>query len=123
MKMPSVIDNTGACQNFILKEGMVWNQEMQFSDYLNNPIDLSQYTEIHLQCRFKKGADVIFEAKLSTGEFTVSGVDNDTLTINVAIPDSSQGSYQYDVDFIATDVNDCYLKGAIIITPQITSQI
>jgi len=118
--MAGIIDNTGACQNFILKEGMVWNQEFIFSDYIDDPIDLSQYTEIHLQCRKKKGDPVIFEAKLSAGEFVVSGADNDTLTINVAIPASSQGNYQYDMDFIATDVNDCYLKGSIIITPQIT---
>jgi hypothetical protein len=120
--MAGIIDNTGACQNFILKEGMVWNQEFIFSDDLDDPIDLSQYDEIHLQCRKKKGDPVIFEAKLTTGEFVVSGVDNDKLTINVQIPNDCQGNYHYDTDFIGDSANDPYLYGQIVIKYQITEQ-
>ena len=116
----AAIDNTGACQPFILKEGMIWNQQIRLRDYLGNYIDFSQYTEIHLQCRKKKGEPVIFEAKLTDGDFVVSGADNTYLTLIVQIPAISEGSYQYDMDFIAAGVNDPLLYGPIIIKSQIT---
>lgn len=120
----TIIDKTGKRLDWKLRQGQTWSFTMEFTDETtSDPIDLTIYTEIHLQVRKRPGADVLMEAKLTDNDFVISGADDNVLELSgiEVLPD--KGVYRYDVDFITSaGKKDQYFYGSIIIVDEITTQ-
>ena len=87
----------------------------------DSPIDLSGYVEIAMQVRRVAGAEVMAEAKLSEGTFTVSGVGHNILNVELTFDPTMVGDYKHDVEFYTTtEKKKTLLEGPVCIDKQIT---
>ncbi len=103
-------------------QGDKWAWTATFTNDDDTPYDLSIYDEIQMQIRKKPGATVIASGTLTGGEFAIAGEDENILSLeNVDIPADAKGVYQFDVEFIATDIHETLIKGLVNIVEQITN--
>lgn len=78
----------------------------------DTPYDLSPFTELTMQVKWHRGSDKFFaELTLTGGELTVSGVDNNVLTIDLPT-DIKPGDFYYDIQ---TNTGVTILEGNYII--------
>jgi hypothetical protein len=90
--LPSVI-------NFKHYKADTFDYQIIFNDDLNNPIDLTTFTSIEMQVRKKpKAVDILWEASVADGGFSISGVDNNVLDIFKEM-DLPEGEYVHDLQF------------------------
>lgn len=83
---------------------------------------INTFTEIAMQLRDKPGGTIYAEAKLSTGELTVSNTN--VLNVNVDIPDDiAAGIYLYDIEFHNSNGIQTLIDGKITVKCQITNII
>lgn len=102
-------------------QGDKWAWTATFTNDDDTPYDLSIYDEIQMQIRKKPGATVIASGTLTDGEFAIAGEDQNILSLeNVDIPADVKGVYQFDVEFIATDIHETLIRGTVNIVEQIT---
>lgn len=102
-------------------QGDLWAWSATFLNDDDTPYDLSIYTEIQMQIRKKPGSEPVAFGSLTGGEFTVNGADWNILSLeNVYIPEDIKGVYQFDVEFLATDIHETLIRGTVNIVEQIT---
>jgi hypothetical protein len=102
-------------------QGDKWAWSATFTNDDDTPYDLSIYDEIQMQIRKKPGSEVIASGTLTGGEFGIGGEDQNILSLeNVDIPADVKGVYQFDVEFIATDIHETLIRGTVTIMEQIT---
>lgn len=102
-------------------QGDKWAWTATFLNDDDTPYDLSIYEEINMQIRKKPGAEVVASGSLTGGEFGITGEDQNILSCEaVDIPDNIKGVYQFDVEFIATDIHETLLRGTVNIVEEIT---
>jgi len=99
--------------------GDILNQTFTFTNADNTPIDLTIYDDIVMQVRKKPGEAIESSGSLGDSDFSIGGVGNNELTINLQMPLVS-GTYQYDIEFIGQGIRETKIGGYIYVRPQIT---
>lgn len=117
--------DTGLLPPFTVTKGDSFQTMLEFfTDKANTvPLDLTIYTDIHMQVRptMNSSGDIIAEASLTNG-MTITGESHNILNIDLEELDSPAGVYYFDIRFSQQngEVIDTLLKGKIIITDNIT---
>jgi len=107
--------------NISIVAGDTLDRTFTFVDANDDPKDLSGYTEIKLQMREASGSDVVAEATLTGGWFTVSGVGNNILTLTGLDMPDTEGKYRYDIQFSNSAQRHTLIAGVIFVKSQITN--
>lgn len=79
------------------------------------PLDLTTYDAIRLQLRDRRNSAAVVSLAIATG-LTISGVDNDSLTIAVSPTQSvllTKDDYDYDILMVNGDTNTYYVEGIV----------
>ena len=93
-------------------------------DDSNNPVDLSVYNEIKMQIKKTSNGAAELELTLISG-LTVSGVDNNILTIDITSTQAElvAGPYKYDIEgtITADDFVRTLVGGSFVLSQDITN--
>lgn len=112
----SVADKTIGKYNFYVRQNQDKLINLTFKTD-GNPLDLSGYTGIYLQVKYRKGAPAVFGVSLGSG-LTVTGDDNTILEVKFSAAQTAMltcESYYYDVLMTAPTSNVYHLEGKITV--------
>lgn len=108
---------------YYITQGDTYSETFLFNDEDDNKIDLTLYDEIEMDIR--QGADsnrtLLYSASLTSGEFSVTNVNElNVLISNTITEDWKGGTYYRDIKFTKGTTVDTYVYGEIIVREKIT---
>ena len=106
--------------NISVVAGDTLDRTFTFVDANDDPKDLTGYTEIKLQMREVAGSEVVAEATLTGGLFTIAGAGNNILTLTGLDIPEVPGKYRYDIQFSNVNQRHTLIAGVIFVKSQIT---